>query len=55
MAPSDSEDETLEELEYDIDDEPEAEGEEENPEIGADDATEGDDVCISLFYFSDLI
>ncbi|KAG6898369.1 hypothetical protein C0992_009044 [Termitomyces sp. T32_za158] len=45
MAPSDSEDETLEELEYDVDDE--GEGEEEPPEVGADDATEGDDESAS--------
>ncbi|KAG6917974.1 hypothetical protein DXG01_017158 [Tephrocybe rancida] len=45
MAPSDSEDETLEELEYDGDDDPEADGEDEPLDIGPDDATEeGDDV-----------
>ncbi|KAG6874200.1 hypothetical protein C0995_003746 [Termitomyces sp. Mi166 len=47
MALSDSEDETLEELEYDVDDEPEAEGEEEPLEVGPDDATEGDDESAS--------
>ncbi|KNZ71808.1 Transcription factor SPT8 [Termitomyces sp. J132] len=47
MVPSDSEDEILEDLEYDVDDEPEAEGEEEPLEVGADDATEGDDESAS--------
>ncbi|KAG6845334.1 hypothetical protein H0H87_010791 [Tephrocybe sp. NHM501043] len=48
MAPSDSEDETPEELEYDVDDEPEADGEDEPLDVAPDDATEeGDDESAS--------
>ncbi|KAG6866966.1 hypothetical protein C0991_003882 [Blastosporella zonata] len=43
MAPSDSEDETLEELEYDVDDDPEAEGDDEPLDMAPDDATEEGD------------
>ncbi|KAG5645249.1 hypothetical protein DXG03_006666 [Asterophora parasitica] len=44
MPNSDSEDETLEELEYDVDDDNEGDGEDETLDVGPDDATEeGDD------------
>ncbi|KAG6814390.1 hypothetical protein H0H92_010976 [Tricholoma furcatifolium] len=47
MAPSDSEDETLEDLEYDGEDDPEGDAEEEPMDGGLDDATEGDEESAS--------
>lgn len=46
MPPSDSEEENLEELEYDGEDDPDADAEDDPLDVGPDDATEeGDDVC----------
>ncbi|KAF8238608.1 hypothetical protein L208DRAFT_1387292 [Tricholoma matsutake] len=48
MAPSDSEDDNLEDFEYDGDDDPDADVDDEPLDGGADDATEeADDVCFS--------
>jgi hypothetical protein len=48
MAPSDSEDDNnLEDLEYDGDDDPDADVDDETLYGGADDGTEADDVCFS--------
>jgi len=49
MAPSDSEDDNLEDLEYDGDDDPDADVDDEPLDGGADDVTEeADDVCFCL-------
>jgi hypothetical protein len=47
MAPSDSEDDNLEDLEYDGDDDPDQDVDDEPLDGGADDATEAEDVCFS--------
>ena len=47
MAPSDSEDDNLEDLEYDGDDDPDPDVDDEPLDGGADDATEAEDVCFS--------
>lgn len=53
MAPSDSEDDNLEDLEYDGDDDPDADVDDELLDGGADDATEeADDVCVSKWDYS---
>jgi hypothetical protein len=46
MGPSDSEDDNLEDLEYDGDDDPDVDVDDELLDGGADDATEADDVCL---------
>jgi hypothetical protein len=52
MAPSDSEDDNLEDLEYDGDDDPDADVDDDALDGGADDATEeADDVCFSDWDF----
>lgn len=50
MPPSDSEDETLEELEYEREDDPEGDVDDEPLDVGPDDATEEGD-GVRLFKF----